>query len=80
LAVEPGLERLEQRPGADLAHELACLGAGAADLGLDLVELGDARQGRRGDRRLAADGELVKAPPAVTLMPSSAYPAMLISA
>ena len=59
---QPGLECLDQRKAALLPNSVAILGGAAADLALDPVERGNARQGFGGDRRGAALGEFVKVP------------------
>src|SRR5258705_13996059 len=59
---QPGLERLNQGKAALLPNSAALLGGAAADLALDPVERGNARQGFGGDRRRAALAEFVKVP------------------
>jgi hypothetical protein len=50
----------------------ALFGRTTADLGLDAIELGDARQRLGGDRRGAGHGKLVELSAHMRLMPSSA--------
>ena len=51
LRAQPRLERVDQRPAALLASRAALLGGATADLVLDAVQRGDARQRLAGDRR-----------------------------
>ena len=59
---QPGLQRVDHRPAAVLADGAALLGRAAADVGLHRVELADALERLRGDRRRAGGGQLVEAP------------------
>ena len=49
--LQPGFQRLDERPGFLLSDSLALIGASAADLGFDLVKFRDPPQGLGGDRR-----------------------------
>ena len=73
---EPGAELLKQRTAAVLALGVTCLGALAADLGLDPIQRGDTRQRLGGDRRRATLGEIIEvAPDMAPAERQSAWPA-----
>jgi hypothetical protein len=60
--LEPGFERLDDRPGAILARPPAQFGRQPAYLVLDRIELLDARKRLRRDRAMTADIDLVELP------------------
>ena len=60
---EPGLELLEQRAALGLADPASCFGLLAADGLLDFVKRCDLDERLFGERRVAANGDLVEPPP-----------------
>jgi hypothetical protein len=58
--VQPAMQLLDQRPTAQLTSSPTQIGRLAADAGLDVVELADARQHRGGERRLGRGVELIE--------------------
>ena len=64
LLSEPVSEGIDQGSGVGLAHREALLGRGAADLGLDGIELGDAAQSFGGNPPAASPPRCVAHSPA----------------
>src|SRR3954452_13099320 len=65
LLMQPGLQRVDDRPTSLVAHPSSVLGRMAADLGLDRIELANARQHLGGQWRFRGDPEVVKPAPHV---------------
>ena len=63
LNFEPGLEAVDERLRPLLAGGMARLGLLAADLDLDGVDRGDARECLAGNRRISGLGNLIEPPP-----------------
>src|SRR5262249_40878971 len=61
--LQPGLQRIDDGLRSYLSLRLAHLRGAATDLGLDSVQLADARQRFRRDRRIAPYVDLIKLPP-----------------
>jgi hypothetical protein len=64
-AAQPVAKGLDQRPGPFLTRSAACGVALPLDVGLDLVEFGDAAQALLGDGRCVAVKDLAQLAPAV---------------
>ena len=62
LGAQPGLEFVKHRFGLLVSDGTALVGGAAAELALDGIELGDARQGLAGSRRGTGNRKLVEAP------------------
>ena len=61
--LEEDLERVDERARSCLAHGAPLIGAGAANILLDRIDLRDTRYGFGGDRRIAALGDLEELAP-----------------
>src|SRR5581483_1393653 len=63
LRFEPGLHGVDEGLALLLADGTSCVGRLTLDLGLDGIEVGDARERLAGDRRGATGGDLVELAP-----------------